>query len=150
MNYKQYPEHIKKLAESSSADSVLPVITQNVKLKEQVFSVNSQNWCFYYQKADLARQFGNWEEISALWQDIIENNLHTSFGMEYLPFVEGLAHSGDWETAQMVTLKANRISKAMDSALCPLWANLRETTLSSPERDLIIQQVYDKLKCNTP
>lgn len=150
MNYKQYPEHIKKLAESSSADSVLPVITQNVKLKEQVFSVNSQNWCFYYQKADLARQFGNWEEISALWQDIIENNLHTSFGMEYLPFVEGLAHSGDWETAQMVTLKANRISKAMDSALCPLWANLRETTPSSPERDLIIQQVYDKLKCNTP
>jgi len=30
---------------------------------------NTQTWCYYFEKADLARQYGQWDEIARLWEE---------------------------------------------------------------------------------
>lgn len=146
-DYKQYPNFVKDVASYAHNIRVTNEIVQNKRLTYQIFDESKKTWCFYYQKADLARQFQNWDEIPVLWQEVSQNSLRTEFGTEYIPFIDGFAQVGDWQTAREITFQANRISKAMDSILCPLWKGIEQSTQASEEKDKIIKQIYETLGC---
>jgi hypothetical protein len=57
-------------------------------------------WCYYYQKASLARQAGNWEEIGRLYDEVQGLNLETDDKSEVIPFFEGLVNMGRYEDAK--------------------------------------------------
>jgi len=57
-------------------------------------------WCYYYQKASLARQAGDWEEIGRLYDEVQELRLETDDTSEVIPFLEGLVNLGRYEDAQ--------------------------------------------------
>jgi hypothetical protein len=146
-NYKQYPNFVKDIASYTNTNRINAELVQNKNLTYQIFDESQKSWCFYYQKAELARQYQSWNEISILWQEISQNNLRTEFGTEYIPFIDGFAQLGDWQTAKEITFQANRISKAMDSILCPLWNTIEQSTPTSAEKDNVIKQVYESLGC---
>jgi len=58
-----------------------------------------QQWCYFFQKASLARQYKNWDKILTLWQEARNKNLGPRHGLEYLPFIAAQAHSENWEEA---------------------------------------------------
>ena len=60
------------------------------------------DWCYYYEKADLARQMGDWQQIVALDQAAGEVGYTTKLGVELAPFIEGYAHLGQWQKAYAV------------------------------------------------
>jgi hypothetical protein len=45
-------------------------------------------WCYYYQKADLARQSGDWETVLALWDEAQKAGLEPSSTVEWMPVYE--------------------------------------------------------------
>ncbi len=49
-------------------------------------------WCYYYQKADLARQKRNWETVLDLWDEAVEKQLSPFDTVELMPFYEGFVH----------------------------------------------------------
>ncbi len=59
-------------------------------------------WCYYYQKADLARQLADWEEIKNLGDQAKAEKFTPNDSSEWYPFMEGYAGVGDWESAQEV------------------------------------------------
>ena len=50
-----------------------------------------QGWCYYYQKADLARQEGDWDEIARLGNDAQKLDLHPNDQIEWMPFLQAYA-----------------------------------------------------------
>ncbi|OGN98856.1 MAG: hypothetical protein A2Z71_08370 [Chloroflexi bacterium RBG_13_50_21] len=50
-------------------------------------------WCYYYQKADLARQRGDWQEVVRLGNLVMENDLRPYDVIEWMPFIEGFAYA---------------------------------------------------------
>ena len=60
----------------------------------------AHNWCFYYQKASLARQIGNWNEIGRLYDETVAKNLEAGDKSELFPFLEGLVNSGRYNDAR--------------------------------------------------
>jgi hypothetical protein len=50
------------------------------------------NWCYYYQKASLARQTGNWEEVARLGDQAQQAGLLPQDDSEWMPFYEGYAY----------------------------------------------------------
>jgi hypothetical protein len=60
----------------------------------------AHDWCFYYQKASLARQLGDWNEIGHLYDETIAKNLEASDKSEVFPFLEGLVNSGRYDDAR--------------------------------------------------
>ena len=104
-------------------------------------------WCYYYEKADLARQLHDWQRLVDLWRDAQKKGFSPQNGVEYLPFIEGFAYTGDWQQAQKLTLQSNRITGAMDKILCPTWERLALATVSTPDRDQVMLEVEDKLGC---
>jgi len=54
-------------------------------------------WCYFYQKADLARQLGNWDEVKALGNEALKQGLMPNDNVEWLPFLQAYALHGDVE-----------------------------------------------------
>jgi hypothetical protein len=51
------------------------------------------DWCYYFQKASLARQQENWEEIVALGENVMAKGYQPIDPYEWLPFYEGFARA---------------------------------------------------------
>lgn len=83
----------------------------------------AHTWCYYYQKAELARQLGNWEEILSLWQSANTMGYAAVYGPEYLPFIEAHARNGNWVEARRISVRAGKISKDARPFLCTFWVN---------------------------
>jgi hypothetical protein len=111
-------------------------------------SPNSQNWCYFYQKAELARQFNQWDSVLQLWEQAQLNSQRPGNGFEYTPFIQAYAYTGDWETALALTNDANRLSRAMNWSLCPLWEDLRQNTPASSQKDKAFKALKERLKCS--
>ena len=60
----------------------------------------AHGWCFYYQKASLARQIGDWNEIGRLYDKTVAKNLEAGDKSELFPFLEGLVNSGRYDDAR--------------------------------------------------
>jgi hypothetical protein len=109
-----------------------------------------RTWCYYYQKADLARQLGDWEQIAALWREAAKNGFAPGNGVEYLPFIEGFARTGEWAIAAELTLIADQNARIMPPILCPTWQRIERDTPPSPARDQATEQIYNQLCASSP
>ena len=108
---------------------------------------DTSTWCYYFEKADLARQFSKWDEVVNLWKGALKAGYTPGNGVEYLPFIEGFAHVGDWKTAEKMTLQANAITRMMGPILCSTWGRIKMETESSEVRDAILSNLNEKLSC---
>ncbi len=98
------------------------VLTDGPAMPLDVFGPEPKHgWCYYYQKAELARDLENWDEIRSLWQQAQTENLETGFGPEYAPFIEMLARNQEWQAAVKLTHKAGKITKDARPFFCSFW-----------------------------
>lgn len=105
------------------------------------------DWCYYFEKADLARQFKKWEKAGALGDEAAELGLQPKHGAELVPFIEGYAHLGQWDKAYQYTLDAEERTQKMETLLCSTWRRIENQTESSADRDSTLNEVNAELKC---
>jgi hypothetical protein len=69
----------------------------------QVFgSEPAHTWCYYYEKAALARQKKDWAEVDRLADEVQKLKLRPQDGMEWMPFYQGYALSGRMDDANQL------------------------------------------------
>jgi hypothetical protein len=51
-------------------------------------------WCYYYEKADLARQRGDWGEVMRLGNEVFDNELIPGDPIEWMPFLQAYTLNG--------------------------------------------------------
>ncbi|MHC1784639.1 MAG: hypothetical protein AB9891_18110 [Anaerolineaceae bacterium] len=108
------------------------------------------DWCYFYQKADLARQMKNWDAIVELGVQAETADVRTKFGPEFIPFIEGYAHLEQWDKAVETTHLANIYTAMMQPGLCATWERIIAETESSAMRSTAILSVQDELSCLSP
>jgi hypothetical protein len=103
------------------------------------------NWCYYFQKADLARQLGDWDKIISLKKEADQAGFEPLNAYELFPFVEAYAMRAEWATAQKLTAQAYKsLPKSLDG-LCLVWQRVGQ---SAPDGyDAAFQQVNVQLDC---
>jgi hypothetical protein len=62
-------------------------------------------WCFYYQKMNLARQSGAWDQVIALGEEAVRAGFEPLDQSEWMPLIEGYTYSGDPEKANSIIAK---------------------------------------------
>jgi len=108
----------------------------------------AHGWCYYFQKAGLARQRGNWDQVVALGAQAFGSGDHPNDPTENFVFIEGFAFTGDWAQAEQLSRRANQVSPSyMTPLLCPLWERIESNTVDSPEREESLLRVREKLNC---
>jgi hypothetical protein len=61
---------------------------------------NINCWCYYFEKAELARQFGEWPKVLALLQEALKQKLVPENDEEWVVYVEACVHQHDYEEAR--------------------------------------------------
>jgi len=109
----------------------------------------NHSWCYYFEKAELARQFGNWDEVVKLGGKAFKLDDSPNNPVERFVFIEGYAHAGDWEQAVELSRVSYRISKDyVGPLLCKLWGRIEAETMESPERTDALTQIQSQLSCS--
>ena len=105
-------------------------------------------WCYYFQKAELARQRGDWERAAQLGEEAYASGDHPNDPTENFVFIEAYAHIGAWGNAKQLSAGAMRVSPSyMRPLLCPLWARIDAETPEHPDKGETISQVSAELSC---
>lgn len=64
-------------------------------------------WCYYYQKADLARQQGDWEQVASLAKEAEKLELRPNDQIELMPFLQAYAVLGDMKQVKQLSTRIN-------------------------------------------
>ncbi len=107
-----------------------------------------KNWCWYYEHADLARQQGDWDQIALLAEEAFQLNDHPNDPMERIPFIEGFAHTLNWQQALDQTTIALETTPLMNNPLCAVWNRIQKDTQDSAEKQDTILNVERLLDCS--
>jgi hypothetical protein len=108
------------------------------------------NWCYYFQKADLARQVGDWTTVVKLGNTAFELDDHPNNPIERFVFIEGYAHAGNWERAFKLSREAYQVSKDyVGPLLCQLWQRIETATADSPERAQTLSEIQIMFACKS-
>lgn len=106
-------------------------------------------WCYYFQKADLARQMGDWETVTQLGDVAFALNDHPNDPIERFVFIEGYAHMADWGKAKELSMNSYAVSKKIvGPLLCKLWDRIARETESTPEQNVTLDAVQTQLECS--
>lgn len=110
----------------------------------------THSWCYYFEKADLARQFGEWDEVARLGDLAFDLDDHPNNPVERFVFIEGYAHTGDWQRALRLSRESFRVSKDyVGPQLCRLWDRIERETTDSPARREVLAEVKNMLACES-
>jgi hypothetical protein len=107
----------------------------------------AHGWCYYYQKADLAREKQQWSQISHFWDEASARNLKPSYGPEYLPFIEGSLYNGRPDLALELTNAANQ-TKDMAPFLCATWSRVIKKAPATVENQSAWAMVNNQFHCS--
>lgn len=106
------------------------------------------DWCYYYEKADLARQFKQWERVVELGEQAQQSGYSpqassSNSPQEWLPFIEGYAVTGNWQKAHDLTIQALQTDEKYRNRICVLWQKISFTQKENSEVVLML----DELEC---
>ena len=88
----------------------------------------AHTWCYYFEKAELARQFDDWKEVARLYGSAADAGYTSLQPSENLVFIEALARLGNTKKAGQlteVTLSQNRL---MCKVLLSTWQRILQAS----------------------
>ncbi|NMB59424.1 MAG: hypothetical protein GYA12_09665 [Chloroflexi bacterium] len=112
----------------------------------QYFPEQPHGWCYYYQKADLARQMGNWEEAARLGTEALEKKLLPATPSDWPLFIEVFGRVQNWNRAAELTENAYATNPAIQPALCKIWDRIAEQPLDD-EGKASVKYAKSYIKC---
>ena len=77
-----------------------------------------RGWCYFYQKAQLARQQRDWAAVSSLGEVALSQGLAANDPMEWLVFLQAFAYTDSASYAE--TLEIVRSDPYAGSQACPV------------------------------
>jgi len=109
----------------------------------------SHGWCYYFEKADLARQYKDWETVVALGDVAFSSGDYPNDPVERFPFIEGYAHTGKWARSLELSREAAAITPITRPMLCTLWDRIQEeTTGQDPQKEQILDIIRQEFECD--
>ena len=109
-----------------------------------VENFDKESWCYFFQKADLARQLGKYEEIASLGDRALDSGFRPREASEWLPFLEGYSWLGQWDRVELVLGEIFSINPKYQNGVCYTMRRIRNAD-SFPNQEKIIEllKVYN-------
>jgi hypothetical protein len=115
----------------------------------QFFPEPEHTWCYYYQKADLARQTGNWEEAARLGEEALAKGFTPDTPTEWPLFIESFGHVKNWKWAVKLTEDAYATNTLLRPALCTVWDRVSLEPQSEDDKGKI-KGIKSLIGCGKP
>ena len=117
----------------------------------EIFGLEPEHtWCYYYQKADLARQYEDWEEVVVVGDEAFAQKYYPEELTELYPFVEGYAKTGNWTRALNLVSDIKYLGDpSLTQHSCTLLNRLYEESPITRANALAVYKItwYETLHC---
>jgi len=143
-------KYLSNLLPFSRTELILPTAHPPAQPPEQYFGTKpALDWCYYYEKADLARQLGNWQEVAYLGDQskVMEKSFSRNNVVEVLPFIEGYAHIGEWSKAEELSSRVYQTWEKTQKMICATWKRLEPHSQESLSGTKAFDQINAELEC---
>ena len=132
----------------------LPLVASSSKIENVITGVEpalppvyifgeepEHGWCYYFQKADLAAQLGDWERVAALGDEAIALSFSPEDRVEWLPFLKAYAITGN---ADQLEQTARRVigEKSLRVQACEMLSTIEQPL--GDDVKLVIDRDYCK------
>ncbi len=107
----------------------------------------AHTWCYYFQKAELARQFHDWEQILELAEQVDQKRFEPQNRFEWRPFVDGYLHMERYRDAQALTMRAYQAQSKTADLFCNMWNDWQAQNPEDTELAEITLQLRAELDC---
>ena len=114
-------ELLKKISLSNPGDLIQDQAPPAAPPVDIFGSEPKHRWCYFFEKADLARQNKDWNAIVKLSNQSIRQGYRPDDPAEYLPFIEAYLRTGHWADGFELTQSAYQANRALRPALCAAW-----------------------------
>jgi hypothetical protein len=129
------------VAPYSQLDNVLPDAAFHTPPRSIFGAEPPHDWCYYYQKAALARQRGDWEAIQALYQKARGLGLYPNDSVEWMPFVQAYTVLGDLD--KLRTLKKIIIADPyLTVQTCRILTDMSASYEIEPDIQTFVQNAF--------
>jgi hypothetical protein len=152
-NVPEIPQITRDFLSTARTDRIQAGPVQPGYPPEEIFGPEPEHsWCYLFQKADLARQLGDWQQVAALGEEAREAGydpkiLASNTTVEWMPFIEGYARLERWDEAEELSLLAYEQEQGIDARLCDLWSAIEASTSASEARAKVMQSVRSSARC---
>lgn len=135
-NRRELPNNSNAFIKSSIQDTNINKLIQTnapTNIPTQIFGFEPyHDWCYYFEKASLARQFSNWETILQLFSEVKGKNMKPKDINEWLPFIEGLLISKNYIKAEeLIKIESNNNSSIFRTNICNMFSRLQKEDLNN-------------------
>jgi len=101
------------------------------------------NWCYYFQKADLARQKKDWQQVLSLFDRAKEQGFTPRNGTELLPMILANANLNHWQEAADLTQQGLVLTGSGKPYFCDYWHRFRDI----PSGEIPAREMLQKINC---
>jgi hypothetical protein len=105
------------------------------------------NWCYYYTKAELARQFKEWDQIVPLEDEAKQNGFQPSDPFEWLPFIEANVMTSHFDAAKKLSADAIKSDAQVRVGVCKVWERAQAEGPEGDEAELFIADSLNEFQC---
>ena len=111
----------------------------------QIFGTEPpHDWCYYFEKADLARSKGDWQEMLHLKDEATQKGFSPTQPTEKLIFLYAYLGSGKMDEALALSREINSAEKPYSQMICKIWEKMSlietkslQDTLNSLKKELV-------------
>ncbi|MGE5251244.1 MAG: hypothetical protein ACM3QS_13645 [Bacteroidota bacterium] len=104
----------------------------------------AHTWCFYYEKSELARQKGDWEQILHLEEEARSLGYVPEEALEWLPFIEAHARLGDIQSAARLSREAIKAQARARKGVCAVWERVQQ---AAPSQSTAASEMLEEFEC---
>ncbi|MBC7876848.1 MAG: hypothetical protein H7Y59_06710, partial [Anaerolineales bacterium] len=142
-----YAKLAKVLTDAISLSDPSRIITNtNVYATPMFFSEPKHEWCYYFAKAELAQQVGDYQTVVSLGNEAISLGYKPTDQNEWLIFIEASALMGDIETAKRISAIALADDPRIRRGLCIAWEQVQVRGQEGNEDE--IKQILLSFECS--
>ena len=89
------------------------------------FSEPAHEWCYYFMKAQLAQQQGDYEQVVTLGNEAMSSGFKPQDQNEWLVFIDAYARMGDFQSAEELSAAALAEDVRIRGGLCTVWEQIQ-------------------------
>jgi len=153
-DYPELSSQVKKWLPVSNLKRISSTANPRDYPSPELFGAEPEHaWCYYFEKADLARQNHDWKTAAALGDAAQAKGFqpdHSGSNViyEWLPFVEAYAHVGRWQDAAMVMQNNVKFDPGAAPFACIRWQTLYQQVPEGEGREQANQDILQTAGCH--
>lgn len=90
-------------------------------------------WCYYYQKADLARQSGEWNQVLSIGEQAFGQGFEPRDLIEWMPFLQAYAQTGNVRRLQDIREQMKKADPFVFQQACEMLTSIPDLSESVTE-----------------